>query len=95
MKELKALLVQAEAAQGPLWLATVVETQGSVYRRAGARMLISQGRPLHGLVSGGCLEGDLASAPFRGNNWLSTITPRSFGARASVATGSSRSGLSH
>ena len=66
MKELKALLAQAELAEGPLWLATVVETQGSVYRRPGARMLISEGLPLHGLVSGGCLEGDLAERSLSG-----------------------------
>lgn len=66
MKELKALLAQAELAKGPLWLATVVETQGSVYRRPGARMLIAEGLPLHGLVSGGCLEGDLAERSLSG-----------------------------
>ncbi len=59
MKELKALLARAHEAD---FLATVVETSGSVYRRPGARMLIARGRPLHGLISGGCLEGDLWGA---------------------------------
>lgn len=63
MKELKALLALAHQAD---YLATVVETAGSVYRRPGARMLIAQGRPLHGLVSGGCLESDLAERALSG-----------------------------
>lgn len=42
-------------------LATVIGTRGSSYRKAGAMMLLPpEGEPL-GLVSGGCLEGDLMS----------------------------------
>lgn len=41
-------------------LATVVETEGSVYRRAGARLLVAEAVPLSGGVSGGCLEADVA-----------------------------------
>ncbi len=63
MKELKGLLARAAEAD---FLATVVETSGSVYRRPGARMLIARGRPLHGLVSGGCLESDLAERALSG-----------------------------
>lgn len=66
MKELKGLLARAAQARGPLFVATVVETSGSVYRRAGARLLIESGRPLHGLVSGGCLESDLAERALSG-----------------------------
>ncbi len=44
----------------PLALATVVATEGSTYRKAGARMLIDAGGASCGLLSGGCLEGDLA-----------------------------------
>jgi xanthine/CO dehydrogenase XdhC/CoxF family maturation factor len=40
-------------------LATVVETSGSTYRKAGARMLIYQDGRAVGVVSGGCVEGDL------------------------------------
>jgi len=40
-------------------LATIVETAGSTYRKAGARMLITEGGNLYGLLSGGCLEADL------------------------------------
>ena len=42
-----------------LVLVTVVETIGSTYRKAGAHMLISDEGASHGLVSGGCLEGNL------------------------------------
>jgi xanthine dehydrogenase accessory factor len=39
-------------------LATVVLVEGSSYRRAGARMLITDDGLLTGAISGGCLEGD-------------------------------------
>lgn len=41
-------------------LATVVGTRGSSYRKAGAMMLLPPDDEPLGLVSGGCLEGDLA-----------------------------------
>jgi len=43
-----------------LVLATVVNTIGSTYRKAGAQMLIAQDASAAGLLSGGCLEADLA-----------------------------------
>ncbi|HEY4195008.1 MAG TPA: XdhC family protein [Mucilaginibacter sp.] len=39
-------------------LATVVQVDGSSYRRPGARMLITATGELTGAISGGCLEGD-------------------------------------
>ncbi|RZA02555.1 MAG: XdhC/CoxI family protein [Sphingobacteriaceae bacterium] len=39
-------------------LATVVHVEGSSYRRAGARMLVTEDGELTGAISGGCLEGD-------------------------------------
>jgi xanthine/CO dehydrogenase XdhC/CoxF family maturation factor len=42
-------------------LVTVYETLGSTYSKAGTRMLITAGGESQGLVSGGCLEGDLAA----------------------------------
>jgi xanthine/CO dehydrogenase XdhC/CoxF family maturation factor len=39
-------------------LATVVLVEGSAYRKAGARMLITEDGELTGAISGGCLEGD-------------------------------------
>src|SRR5690606_33871480 len=44
----------------PLVLATVYETLGSTYSKAGHRILIAANGDYQGLVSGGCLEGDLA-----------------------------------
>jgi len=40
-------------------LATIIETQGSTYQKAGARMLITNGGECLGLLGGGCFEGDL------------------------------------
>lgn len=49
-------------AQGPpLVLATIVDTAGSTYRKAGTRMLIGAAGEVHGLLSGGCLEHDLVA----------------------------------
>ena len=48
------------AADEPLVLASVYETEGSTYSKAGARMLITGDGRFHGMLSGGCLEGDLA-----------------------------------
>lgn len=44
----------------PLALATVIETAGSTYTKAGHRILIAASGDYQGLVSGGCLEHDLA-----------------------------------
>lgn len=44
----------------PLVLATVYDTAGSTYSKAGQRILIRGNADYQGLVSGGCLEGDLA-----------------------------------
>ena len=48
------------AARVPLVLVTVVETEGSTYTKAGHRILMTGAGEFQGLVSGGCLEGDLA-----------------------------------
>ncbi|MEP1446791.1 MAG: XdhC family protein [Paraglaciecola sp.] len=43
-----------------LWvLATIIETDGSSYRKAGAMMLINDLGQYFGLLSGGCLESDI------------------------------------
>lgn len=42
-----------------LVLATIVATSGSTYRKPGAMMLIARDDSYEGLISGGCLEGDL------------------------------------
>jgi xanthine/CO dehydrogenase XdhC/CoxF family maturation factor len=43
----------------PLVLATIIETIGSTYRKAGAQMLIANDGLAAGLLSGGCAESDL------------------------------------
>jgi xanthine/CO dehydrogenase XdhC/CoxF family maturation factor len=54
-------------------LVTVVRTQGSTYRRAGARAVIGEDGTLAGAISGGCLERDISE---RVSMWLSDMTPR-------------------
>ncbi len=44
-----------------LVLGTVVATEGSTYRKPGAMMLIATDSSYRGLISGGCLEADLAA----------------------------------
>jgi xanthine/CO dehydrogenase XdhC/CoxF family maturation factor len=44
-----------------LVLGTVTATSGSTYRKPGAMMLIGEDGGYHGLISGGCLEADLAA----------------------------------
>ena len=43
----------------PMALASIVRTEGSTYRKAGARILIAADAGSSGLLSGGCLEGEL------------------------------------
>src|SRR5215203_4481865 len=61
MKEIRDILLQIEGlADSELAvLATVVDLQGSGYRRPGARMLIKADGDSFGTVSGGCLEADV------------------------------------
>lgn len=61
MKELKEIIKAFDEAQShgkQTALATVVHVEGSSYRRAGARMLVTEDGELTGAISGGCLEGD-------------------------------------
>jgi xanthine dehydrogenase accessory factor len=61
VKELKDIITAFDAAHKAgrqTALATVVHVEGSSYRRAGARMLITEDGQLTGAISGGCLEGD-------------------------------------
>lgn len=54
-----AFLVREAAAGHGLVAAFVIATQGSTYRKTGALMLLSGSGARCGLLSGGCLEGDL------------------------------------
>jgi xanthine/CO dehydrogenase XdhC/CoxF family maturation factor len=61
LKELKDIIKafdKAQKAGKQTALATVVHVEGSSYRRAGARMLVTDDGQLTGAISGGCLEGD-------------------------------------
>ncbi len=63
MKEIKEILQayeRAGSASAELALATLVQVEGSSYRRAGARMLILPDGERIGSLSGGCLEADVA-----------------------------------
>jgi xanthine/CO dehydrogenase XdhC/CoxF family maturation factor len=60
VSELLAVMEEAVAAREPLVLGTLVRTSGSTYRRAGARLLVTKGGVPVGLISGGCLEPQIA-----------------------------------
>jgi xanthine dehydrogenase accessory factor len=53
------LFERARMSAEPLVLATVIRTGGSTYAKPGAQMLIAGDGEYAGLLSGGCLEGDL------------------------------------
>ncbi|MGV3663678.1 MAG: XdhC family protein [Prosthecobacter sp.] len=61
MDDITAILNRwAEHPQDDFALATIVRTTGSTYRKAGARMLIAPDGTTTGMVSGGCLEREVA-----------------------------------
>jgi len=57
----------------PLVMVTVIRTEGSTYSKPGHRILIAANGDYQGLVSGGCLEGDLAA---HARDVIDTGTPR-------------------
>jgi xanthine dehydrogenase accessory factor len=59
-KNLLEFFAENKKQRKPLVLASVYETQGATYSKAGARMLITGDGNFQGMLSGGCLEGDLA-----------------------------------
>ncbi len=59
LHSLLPLYDRARLANEPLVLATVIRTGGSTYAKPGAQMLIASNGEYAGLLSGGCLEGDL------------------------------------
>lgn len=71
MRELRDVVAAWRALPdgGSATLASVVHTAGSTYRRPGARLLVRPDDSVVGLVSGGCLEGDLVerAAAVRGS----------------------------
>ncbi|MGJ5675019.1 MAG: XdhC family protein [Nostochopsis sp.] len=62
MNELQAILKFFEESRQKdktAYLATIVNTKGSTYRRPGARMLMMSTGQIVGAISGGCLENDV------------------------------------
>jgi xanthine dehydrogenase accessory factor len=59
LHRLLPLFDRARLSGEPLVLATVIRTGGSTYAKPGAQMLIASDGEYAGLLSGGCLEGDL------------------------------------
>src|SRR5690349_15537411 len=59
LHRLLPLYERARGSDEPLVLATVIRTGGSTYAKPGAQMLIAADGEYAGLLSGGCLEGDL------------------------------------
>jgi xanthine dehydrogenase accessory factor len=59
MSELQVILAADSATDEAAFLATVVETSGSTYRRAGARSFMTASGQMIGMISGGCLEADI------------------------------------
>ncbi|CAN5451424.1 XdhC family protein [soil metagenome] len=61
MKELRSIVntyKTIDFSKNKAAIATVVKVQGSSYRRAGARMIMTDDGRWTGAISGGCLEGD-------------------------------------
>ena len=59
IKELIPLFERERTNQQPMALAVVLHTAGSTYGKRGAPLLITRAGEYAGLLSGGCLEGDL------------------------------------
>src|SRR4029077_20361170 len=60
MKSLQQIIQRvAENPTRPWALATLVQTQGSTYRKPGARMLVDPAGGTLGVLSGGCLEEEI------------------------------------
>jgi len=60
MKALQQIIqCVAENPVQPWALATLVQTQGSTYRKAGARLLVASDGATLGVLSGGCLEEEI------------------------------------
>ncbi|MGH9511125.1 MAG: XdhC family protein [Terriglobales bacterium] len=71
LRELLKLWDGARAAGAEFVLVTVVRVEGSSYRKPGARMLITRDGRRCGMVSGGCLEGEVIRKAW----WLTEAGP--------------------
>lgn len=60
MKALQQIIRRVEENPSRAWaLATLVQTEGSTYRKAGARLLVDSDGGTRGVLSGGCLEEEI------------------------------------
>lgn len=59
-REIAKAMEKAKRAGRKMALATVVRVKGSAYRREGAKLLIDEEGNTVGVISGGCLEPDVA-----------------------------------
>ena len=60
MKALQQIIRRvAENPSRPWALATLVQTEGSTYRKTGARLLVDSEGSTLGVLSGGCLEEEI------------------------------------
>jgi xanthine/CO dehydrogenase XdhC/CoxF family maturation factor len=73
-RQLTAAFERWREAGKAIVLASVFDTRGSTYSKAGAQMLIDADGDFQGMLSGGCLEGDLAE---RARQVLETGQPQS------------------
>ncbi|MGA9671339.1 MAG: XdhC family protein [Terracidiphilus sp.] len=71
LKRILALWRELEAAGADYVLATVIEVEGSSYRKPGACMLLASDGRRAGTVSGGCLEAQVAQRAW----WLTSDGP--------------------
>jgi xanthine/CO dehydrogenase XdhC/CoxF family maturation factor len=73
MKALQQIIKRvAENPSQPWALATLVQTEGSTYRKPGARMLIDSDGGTLGVLSGGCLEEEIGR---RGQRVITNASP--------------------
>ena len=73
MKALQQIIKHvAENPSQPWALATLVQTEGSTYRKPGARLLVERNGKTLGVLSGGCLEEEIAR---HGQNVIDDVSP--------------------
>lgn len=73
MKALQQIIKRvAENPSQPWALATLVQTEGSTYRKPGARLLVERDGKTSGVLSGGCLEGEIGRC---GQDVIATRSP--------------------
>ncbi|NMO96391.1 XdhC family protein [Paenibacillus lemnae] len=61
MKELLAALKRCKEDRLPCVIAAIIQVEGSSYRKEGARCIITSSGQVVGILSGGCIEEDIAA----------------------------------